>query len=433
MLAKTKESQKESHDPEFLRWFSSSFWLVERQLHEARERTSKKSLQWVMLLPEFRDWHTNSNGSVLWIQGAPGVGKSTMAGYIIDYLTKTYSETIVAYFFCKSGQTGLTNACDIVRTLAYQAFQQYPQARPYFEGLKAADFPIDKGAQVSFLFEKLLRIPLEPSGRKLYIVLDGLDEGEYDATVSKEEMDVLIEHIASLPLAKLLLLSRPHRDIAGLPQNSKTKIITNENFADIQMFVEHEVKSSTNLLKHFGTIDIALEFFATNANGIFLWVSLSLSLLSRAQSRKQFEELLRETILKKSNRMDSIYSTILSQIKDSQEWINETLRWVVVAKRPLSVDEIREAVEFSLDDTHTDFRKFLTGPGGSLLRLVPNTEGDSDTVQLFHITLRSFITQSAPSSIRIEEKEAHMHVANNCLRYVGQGTSRTQVHLVRFL
>ena len=100
-----------------------------------------------------------------------------MAGYFIDLLKCQYPNSIVAYFFCRSNQPGLTSAREIVRTLAYQCIHADPSTRVILESLKSKAFCIDNNLGVSFLFEKLLLEPLCTTHKEVFIIVDGLDYG----------------------------------------------------------------------------------------------------------------------------------------------------------------------------------------------------------------------------------------------------------------
>ena len=123
MQSDLKLSQNQKQDEAFIQWLSPSHYLVEAQLLLTRKQRTKDTLRWIANMDEFQDWRTSSNkdgtrAQVLWIKG---VAKSTIAGYLVDFL-KTFlsQDAIVAYFFCRRGHTGLTNARDIIRTLSYQ-------------------------------------------------------------------------------------------------------------------------------------------------------------------------------------------------------------------------------------------------------------------------------------------------------------------------
>jgi NACHT domain len=165
---------------------------------------------------------------VLWIRGTLGVGKTIMAGHFIELLKCLYPNAIVAYFFCRSGQPGLTRAHDIIRTLCYQCIQGDIKIRSVLECLRGNDFTIDSSLGVGFLFEKLLQEPLSHTKNEVFIILDGLDEADWKILDTTErppqpEMEIFLEHLGNLLSSHLLFIGRPEADIPRFIPNSITK------------------------------------------------------------------------------------------------------------------------------------------------------------------------------------------------------------------
>src|SRR5947207_2943857 len=213
---KKEEVQRKKEDAEFLRWLSPSHQAVEAQLLLVRHQRGEGTLQWAKEIDEFHKWRTSDVAShskerMLWIRGTLGVGKSTMAGYFIELLKfSTPAPSIVAFFFCRSGQVGLTKARDIIRTLAYQCMNENPQARRVLDNAKSISFRIDDSVPIRSLFATLISEPLLKIQHDIYIILDGIDEADLDSKdvfgdrVQQTEMEVLIDCLAHLPSARIL-------------------------------------------------------------------------------------------------------------------------------------------------------------------------------------------------------------------------------------
>src|SRR5271169_3188118 len=127
-------AQKKNDDDKCLKWLSPSYWLVEGQLSSVRDKRGKDTLDWARNMKEFQAWRNCEITSgpverILWIRGTLGVGKTIMAGYFVELLKCLYPDTIVAYFFCRKGEAGLTKARDIIRTVIFQCIQYSPNVR----------------------------------------------------------------------------------------------------------------------------------------------------------------------------------------------------------------------------------------------------------------------------------------------------------------
>jgi hypothetical protein len=83
-------------------------WLVPKD-QDKRMNTHLKTLRkprgeflrWALDITEYGAWYTSGLGTaerVLWLQGGPGIGKSTLAGYFIEQITVNFPKSDVSYF-----------------------------------------------------------------------------------------------------------------------------------------------------------------------------------------------------------------------------------------------------------------------------------------------------------------------------------------------
>jgi hypothetical protein len=211
---------------------------VEGQLQAVNHSRYEGTLSWVFKMPELKTWLTsqpNSYERILWIRGGPGVGKSFMAGFLIETLKK--SNSVVMYFFCKRGEAKLTDVRDILRTLAYKCIQSSHQARTVLEVLMKEQFPATTNVPIPLLFTKLIDEPLKYITQDIYIILDGLDEADSSTMDPKEmipEIEVLIKCLGSLKSGRILFISRPDVPIQEAIPKLLTKLISDrDNSLDI--------------------------------------------------------------------------------------------------------------------------------------------------------------------------------------------------------
>lgn len=424
-----KEVQRQ--DEEFLKWLSPSYWLVEGQLYSLREHRAKNTLQWALAMEEFQKWQLAeldelSKDRILWIRGPLGIGKSTMASYFIDLLKCQFPNSIVAFFFCRSNQAGLTKARDIIRTLAYQCIENNTAARSMLEDLKRKDFNLSGGHGVCYLFEKLLLEPLHSCRKDVYIIIDGLDEADlvrqdsFDP-LNRSEMEILLANLTRLPFTRLLFISRPNANVSYIIPNMNSKPIRkDENQDDIDNYVKNTTMGSKNLQKNFTNENVdPLTYFREHANGIFLWVVLVLQQLSKAKSKSVFLKCLNHAS-EASGSMEKLYTSILNKFEEEdRKWIQEILRWLTVARRQLTVQELKSAVEWCLKDELTDFQSFLEVECGSILHLIPGFK-EGLYVQLVHETLGSFLLNGddCPTDFLVDEATANGHLASVCLQHL---------------
>lgn len=431
--------KKQEQDEKFLQWLSPSYWLVEGQLSSVRKQRGKDTLQWARNMREFQTWREcsiDSKERILWIRGTLGVGKTIMAGYFIELLKCMYPDAVVLYFFCRRDQAGLTRVRDIIKTLAYQSSLHSKSARSVLDSLRCKNLPIDNNVGVGFLFDRLLRDPLDLSD-ELFIVLDGLDEGDRVALDTTErppkpELDIFLQHLTTLR-GRLLFVSRGEANISRtIPALITKSLGKGDNSNDIDAYIRQAIDTSERLKTHFQNEKLdAFKYFHEKANGIFLWVVIVLHQLAQAKSTSMFRKFLDG--FSEASDMEQLYSSVLSRIEgEDRKWMQEILKWVVVCQPgfpgSIFVDELKEAVEWSLKDSLPEFETFLEVEGGSLFHLVPHPPGVSK-VELIHETLKSFLKNpvDCPRPFYVDHGIANLQVLEVCLDVLSTRSNPTSL------
>ena len=234
------------------------------------------------------------------------------------------------------------------------------------------------------------------------------------------DMHVLLRSLIKLPSARLLFISRSTADICNIitnPTVTVKDISKIENAQDIKKYVQDFVAKSIPLQTLFRNENKdPVRYFEDKADGIFLWVVLVIQQLERAKTQSVFRKYL-DGFSAASGSMETLYESLLLRIDENhQKWVKEIIQWLVVAERRLSVEDLKSVVEFCVDDQFADFQEFLMVDCGSILQLIPDTDGP-DGVQLIHETFRSFILKPdiCPQAFLVVEVETHGHVALSSL------------------
>jgi hypothetical protein len=93
------------------------------RIESAKGGLLKDVHHWILVHPDFvrfRDQTTGSVnlGSLLWVRGDPGKGKTMLLCGMIDHLQQITGAT-VCYFFCQATEERLSNATAVLRGLIY--------------------------------------------------------------------------------------------------------------------------------------------------------------------------------------------------------------------------------------------------------------------------------------------------------------------------
>jgi len=148
------------------------------------------------------------------------------------------------------------------------------------------------------------------------------------------------------------------------------------------------------------------------------------------------ESRIRELLLELPEDLAETYRRILRKIVGHHERESvacRALRWLVCAKRPLSVEELKEAVAFQRTDRFWDASKIPTD-GLKLIRACGNLvtlDEDGKTLRLIHYTVHEFLV-SEPKDASLEKfhfsfSDADREVGEICVSYLSFSDFETQI------
>jgi len=122
--------------------------------------------------------------------------------------------------------------------------------------------------------------------------------------------------------------------------------------------------------------------------------------------------------------METLYSNVLERIEEEdRKWVQWILKWVIANAETIGVEQLREAVEWSLQDKLPEFQHFLEVECGSLVHVIP-----SSSVELIHETLRSFLMNPGQSKeFHIDEKSNRGCILENCISILSSGIASTNL------
>lgn len=335
---------------------------------------------------------------------------------------------------------------DMIRALACQLSGLDENVLSRLEILKAQNFELDETKTgIRLLFQQLLEVPLSNMKRDIYIIVDGLDEVDTEAKdthdCSKDgaelEIDIFIRALAEIATTRLLFLSRPDTKFSALSkQNSTIKTVgPSDNINDIEKYVTDVLANSTRLQDFFDLEEVEpVRFFLRKANGIFLWVAISLKTLQRIEAHADFKKEL-ESLSQASGDMEKLYRNILDRVdENSRKWIQSILKWVVTAQRLLTMVELREILEHSLQDRLGDFQNFIEIRCGSMLQILTAEDESGSKVQLIHETFRSFLLdgKNCPTDYHIDERKNDAFIASECLHYLSSHFAGANIYIAEF-
>ncbi|KAH8728410.1 hypothetical protein GQ44DRAFT_784152 [Phaeosphaeriaceae sp. PMI808] len=356
-------------------------------------KASKGSCRWILNRHSLQQWMASSpeSSNVLWLTGNPGSGKSTIASFIIQEINcRPYIGTCQYHFFLYADQARRSLSY-LLRSLALQvALVHEPFCTQLLRFCENIGVDI-KEQKPAILWEKIF-----------------------------EELIKYLSKIKSASQVKILLLSRPRKDLTKeigeyFPTVRPEVISADDTLSDIREYVRSNL--SRILPKDPKAQSEILRDILSKSAGSFLWVKLA---LSRIMQNWYLKEDIKAAIDEIPEGMEPLYvgmiENIAKQPEKSCRIASRVLCWVACSFRPLDVAELEEALR-------SEFAGFvnleLTVEEICGLFVVVN----NGKVILIHHTARQFLlTRTKGLAISIEEHETHEHLSSICIDYLSDAT-----------
>ncbi|KAI5814522.1 hypothetical protein BZA77DRAFT_250054, partial [Pyronema omphalodes] len=339
---------------EVLQWISP---LDPMKRHEdLKSKRFEGTGAWFLKSPKFVTWCRGAASDegfnpVLACYGDPGVGKSVMSTLVIDTLyvisSRDENDIAVAYIYCDYSDKDTQTAVNMVTALLQQVVNAHSHHLPahVIDSLKEQRSKGRPNLEESY---QLLESALQ-CFRKFYICIDALDECSDDHR--KDFLHLIARLLQRLDsnAARIFTTARPQikASIERPFTVAPCEFTLEANEDDIRKYIESKLNKddhftndeSSQMLKK----QIMTKIVAT-ANGMFLLPALQIETVleqtSISKRRKALESM--------PKRLEDAFQVTINRIKTqapakaSQGM--EVLKWTYLAKRPLSVMEMRHAL-----------------------------------------------------------------------------------------
>ncbi|KAN0135033.1 Ankyrin repeat-containing domain protein [Lactarius tabidus] len=406
----------------------------------ASDLQHKGTAGWFCGGSKFEKWKVS--GSLLWIYGKPGSGKSILCSAIINDIETLQKTGLVsmAYFYFDFRDTSKQSRGDLLRSLLVQLSAQSDLycdilSRLYDECGKGTRQPSD-GALMRCLKEMLTL----PDQCPTYLIMDALDEcpNTFGIKSPREKvLDVVKELVdMRLPSLRICVTSRPEVNIRsaleGLAFFSMSLHEESGQQKDIAEYIKSVVHAPSDTLMWKWREEhknLVIQTLLERADGMFRWVFCQLETL-----RHCLPQNVRRVLSQLPASLDETYERILKEIGKTNDFhSHRLLQCLTVAKRPLRVEELAEILALDFDAEEVipelkenwrwqDAQEAVLSTCSSLIDIVDVDNGYSSAVQFAHFSVKEFLTSDrlATSSgdnsrFHILPEPAHTVIAKACL------------------
>ena len=374
------------------------------------------SCEWLIKKRSFQEWRDSTNTQLYWISAKPGTGKTVLSGKVIHHL-KSFDRDIAFYFFDYRNKTQTTISSfllSMARQMAHmhlEVMQIVLEICQNDDQLRKADY---RTIWRKLFVEGILRIKFS---RSQYWVIDALDECKSDSNL----IPLLLKMVETN--SRILLTSRDRFESHRQSLYSKARVISEEILADdTKLDIALYLKANMHQLPAIDeeARQNMISTISAKSAGCFLWVSLILQELRRAHTLSEIRQVLDEV----PSDMNHLYSRILDQMSRAPAYgkvlAKAILTWTVCASRPLTTDELYDALQLDIKDKIDSVVASVESRCGQLVYIDAQSR-----VQIIHQTARDYLLQSSDTSeFGVDRKIGHGRLLITCLEYLNGNEMR---------
>ncbi|KAH8999587.1 hypothetical protein EDB86DRAFT_2756367, partial [Lactarius hatsudake] len=383
----------------------------------------------------FAEW--KASGSLLWVHGKPGSGKSILSSAVIRDIKSISNagSAFLAYFYFDFKDKAKQDTRALLSSLLVQLSDQSDIFCDALFSLYSAHKQGSEQPTTDSLSQCLKHMLTTARPVPIYLVMDALDECPYGFGLPspREKLLDLLDDLVRLrhPALRLYVTSRPEFDIhiALEPLATQQVSLHNESgqMRDINNYVTDVVRSDRRMKRWRNEEkDMVIEKLAEKADGMFRWVYCQLEVL-----RYCFPTDVRRVLEELPKSLDETYERILKEINNAtREHSYRLLQCLTAAARPLLVEELAELLTIDLNaggipKFNTNWRwedqeEAVLSACSSLVTVI--IDNGSRVVQFSHFSVKEFLTSDRLAScteevsrFHISTEPSHMILAQACL------------------
>ena len=406
--------RKNEHADEVLKTLVKSEFKGDIEFHANKFQEGTR--EWIF--KSIEDWldDRSSPHRAMVISGNPGMGKTVISAVVSQRIQK--AGRLSGSHFCQHDDSRYRDPRLMLQSLACHLCQAMPSykdtlveqlSRNLGEGLKSMG--------VEELFALLFKEPLstvQDPGRNTLIVIDGLDESEYQGR--NELLHVISNHFSMLPVwIRILITTRPERSITEAlrhlePIELKQK--REENLNDIQTLFENQLSNKIGE-EHK---DMILKELVKKSEGLFIYAYFILDFIQKNVSFLTPDQLQRVL----PSGISSVYLSYFKRLENElckepdtdEESFLRFLCALTASREPLPVEFIAKIL--NLRGKSLTARRKVNKAISCISTLLPVREG---RLHFFHKSIKDWLRASLPyeqHDFTVDEKEGHAVLSDLC-------------------
>ncbi|KAJ3766056.1 ankyrin repeat-containing domain protein [Lentinula raphanica] len=373
--------------------------------------------QWIFQDPVYLKW--KEEGSILWIQGQAGSGKT----FLITSIIKNHKEanlpslTIYHYFDTRDNSGKKASFQGLLLSFISQLGAQDRKMHPALKRLHESS----RNGLSHFkptneeLVNTLTKITKDLVQREVqvHIIIDALDECK-----EPEEVWKFCVHMGSLHSQIGIIISSRNFQ----PSSSKYSTISLRNNAmvdqDIATFLDKQLSFKSTTLN-----TEVKDKLMQKANGGFRYIDCQVQILKESANARR----VHEAMTKLPSSLKETYIEAIKKCEDSSysEEAHYLLLWLLYSFKPLYMSQVAIILSIDLKSREVDSDAEMLIGLEKIIDTTLVTVDDEDIVQLAHASVKDFLLESnsnihTSKLLNLNAQLGHNIIAQMCLLYLLQ-------------
>ena len=411
---KSLTKKKSEHADEVLRTLVKFEFKGDTEFHAKKFQEGTR--EWIF--KSIEDWldDRSSPHRAMVISGNPGMGKTVISAVVSQRIQK--AGRLSGIHFCQHDDSRYRDPRLMLQSLACHLCQAMPNYKDALVEQLSRNLGKDlNNMVVKELFALLFKEPLstvQDPGRNTLIVIDGLDESEYQGR--NELLHVISNHFSMLPVwIRILITTRPEKNVTEALRHLKPLELEQkqeENLKDIQTLFETQLSLKIGEEhKH-----VLLKELVKKSEGLFIYAYFIVDFIQKNVSILSPDQL--ESVL--PSDISSVYLSYFTRSEDElckelnadEEHFLRFLCALTAAREPLPIEFIAKIL--NPEGKSLTAQRKVTKAISCISTLLPVREG---RLHFFHKSIKDWLVASSPyepHDFTVDEKEGDTVLSELC-------------------